>query len=229
MDIAKLYGPMSHMEMYKSCWMVVDALNGEFHGEWHLPVPNTEPGTPQWNTDIAALRDLEIRFRTLHSPHIWTGQVGAVDGCIIRMSAPTNSTVDPLRYYCARKSTFALLLMAIADADRRFVWHDISFTPSTHDSSAWSGTAMGARINAGKLPYPFFISGDNAFSQSNSMMTPGGTDSYDWVQSLMRMPVECAFGILYVGCIYHGGWFIQKWPHKIDCYSSFHRDFIQQP
>ena len=105
---------------------------------------------------------------------------------------PGKAVPDPARYYCERKSCYALLLMAIADQHRRILWWDISFCPTTHDSTAWADTELGRRINNGGLPSPFFINGDNAFRPAQEWMaTPGGTDAYDFVQSSMRMPIEC--------------------------------------
>ena len=45
-----------------------------------------------------------------------------------------------------------------------------------------------------------FVSGDNAFTPSNSMITPAnepGLDYYNFEQSSLRMPIECTFGMVY--------------------------------
>lgn len=72
--------------------------------------------------------------------------------------------------------------------------------PSTHDSTAWSATPLGMRVEAGDLPYPFFLNGDSAFIDSPSMITPSNNDpaldDFDFYQSSNRMAIECAFGIL---------------------------------
>jgi hypothetical protein len=45
------------------------------------------------------------------------------------------------------------------------------------------------------MPKGFFISGDSAFIPGGDViMTPGGTDAFNWMQSGNRMAVECAFG-----------------------------------
>jgi hypothetical protein len=56
------------------------------------------------------------------------------------------------------------------------------------------------RVEAGDLPYPFFLNGDSAFTVSPSMITPSNNDptldDFDFYQSSNRMAIECAFGIL---------------------------------
>lgn len=78
-------------------------------------------------------------------------------------------------------------------------YFDISQIPTTHDSLAWAASHLGVRVNRGDLPAPFFINSDAAFSLTESMIVPSGAsehDNFDYFQSAMRMPIECAFGIL---------------------------------
>ena len=98
-----------------------------------------------------------------------------------------------------RKDESALLCIAVCDSKRRFTFFDISQVATTHDSTAWGRSKLGARVNDGGLPPPFFLNGDNAFVLSNSMIVPSGApedDDFDYYQSSARMPIECAFGIL---------------------------------
>ena len=116
-----------------------------------------------------------------------------------RMECPTERDVpDAQRYYVDRKNSYCLLAMAICDSKRRFTWVDIGMAPSTHDSTAWSATPLGMRVEAGDLPYPFFLNGDSAFTVSPSMITPSNNDpaldDFDFYQSSNRMAIECAFG-----------------------------------
>lgn len=89
-----------------------------------------------------------------------------------------------------------MLLMAMCDAQRRFIWFDMSHTPSTHDSLAWSGTTLGYKIANGELPHPFVVLGDSAFTCTNSMITPGKDDDFNFEHSSLRINIECAFGEL---------------------------------
>jgi hypothetical protein len=184
----KLVYKMSMSQVYKCLYMVVDAVNATLKMEFPID-------------DLQKLQELEAGFAARSLGGVWRGQVGAVDGCHITTEAPPPSVPDAKKYYVARKGKYALLLMAVADAQSRFLFCDISQVPTTHDSLAWSTTTLGQRLRDGDLPEPFFISGDSAFSLSNSLITPSSgtalySDAFDYVQSSERIPVECAFGIL---------------------------------
>mmetsp|Transcript_24738 Transcript_24738/g.79898 ORF Transcript_24738/g.79898 Transcript_24738/m.79898 type:complete len:373 (+) Transcript_24738:535-1653(+) len=151
--------------------------------------------------DVQRLRQLEAGFRARSPQQVWRGQVGAVDGCHIAILAPPPHVPERKKYFVARKNKFALLLIAVADADSRIIYYDISQVPTTHDSLAWATSSLGQQVGRGDLPEPFFFSGDSAFSLSPSMVVPSsGTqffdDAFDFVQSSEGMPIECAFGIL---------------------------------
>ena len=164
----------------------MDAINT--HIPIHFPIDDPEK-----------LAILAAEFQAKSRGQCWSGQVGAVDGVHIAMGKPPKKVPNPRRYFVARKDEFALLVMCTCDAKRRFLAYDISQASTTHDSLAWAASSLGRAVGAGELPLPFFINGDNAFTQTASMMMPAGTaalDDYDFVQSSSRMPIECAFGIL---------------------------------
>lgn len=175
--------------VYKCVWKVVDAVNKHFTIEFPID-------------DVEKLKVLEAEWATKSRCKGWRGQVAAVDGVHFGMLAPTSDDCDdPSNYYVSRKNTYALLCMALCDADRRFLDYEIRQSPNTHDSLAFALSPLGMRVANGDLPRPFFINGDSAFALSNSMMTPsgGGTpqlDNFDFVQSSNRIAIECAFGIL---------------------------------
>ena len=151
--------------------------------------------------DLDALKALERDFAAGTRGGFWRGQVGAIDGVHFRMKCPPASAVDdPMRYYVARKQEFALLAIAICDYHRRFTWADISHASCTHDSTAWSATELGQRIEQGGLPKGLFLNGDAAFALSLAMVVPSTgsaeLDDFDFYQSSNRMAIECAFGIL---------------------------------
>ncbi len=104
-----------------------------------------------------------------------------------------------------RKCCFALLCVAVCDADRRFLFFEISANPNTHDSSAFASSDLGKWIAAGRLEHagygPFFLNGDNAYAAGKYMVVPtgkrkNGSALFDYFQSSIRMPIECSFGIL---------------------------------
>mmetsp|Transcript_52723 Transcript_52723/g.115004 ORF Transcript_52723/g.115004 Transcript_52723/m.115004 type:complete len:327 (-) Transcript_52723:95-1075(-) len=179
---------LSRSEIYASLYAVIDAVNHHLN----VPFPALD--------DIAALQEISDGFQEHSREKVWRGQVGAIDGVHIAMQNPGAAIADPKSYFVPRKDEFALLCIAICDQRRRFIYHDISSAPTTHDSMAWANSPLGQEVIAGKLPYGFFFNGDAAFSLSNSLLTPSGgdpaLDAYDFEQSSNRMPIECAFGIL---------------------------------
>lgn len=183
----KLIYDVSKSFVYDSVWAVVDAINNRFSVEF--PIDDEEK-----------LRVLEAEFRARARCPGWIGQVGALDGVHFAMKAPTaNDVDDPQRYHVARKAEYALLCMALCDAEMRFMFYDISQCPTTHDSMAWGLTDLGQRIEHGDLPAPFFINADAAFSVRNSLITPAGdaaSTDFDYHQSSNRVVIERAFGVL---------------------------------
>lgn len=183
LDLKDLYH-VGKTECYRSIYMVVDSLNENIKIEFPID-------------DLNKLDVLEAEFAARSRRQVWRGQVGAVDGCHFAQKNPGKAVPNPNKYYVARKAMYALLAIATCDAHRRFLDIDISQTPNTHDSTAFSHSTLGARIAAGDLPYPYFLNGDNAFVCSRSMITPVNTmefTDFDFEQSSNRMAIECAFG-----------------------------------
>lgn len=185
-DLAIIYH-VSGRYVFDCVWRVVDAINAVFKAEF--PIDNLEK-----------LTILEAEFRAASRDGIWKGQVACLDGIHVSTISPSNEDVmDPRRYHVARKDKYALLCMALCDSARRFLWWDMSHSPTTHDSLAFMATPLGVRLANGDLPSDFFINGDAAFTLSNWMITPSGRpdhDDFDFFQSSNRMHIECAFGVL---------------------------------
>ena len=174
---------VSSAEFYRSVWRVVDAINNTLIISFPLD-------------DVDELQRLAAGFRDKSRGGVLAHAVGAVDGCIIAQRNPGLAVHNPRRYYCARKDKYGLLLMAVCDAKRRFTFIDVSCTPTTHDSLAWISTKLGKDISEGKLPCPFYLLGDNAFTCTRSMISPGDDDDFNFEQSSLRINIECAFGEL---------------------------------
>mmetsp|Transcript_4501 Transcript_4501/g.6791 ORF Transcript_4501/g.6791 Transcript_4501/m.6791 type:complete len:328 (-) Transcript_4501:272-1255(-) len=179
----RLFFNISVNEFYSSVWRVVEAINNYEGFKVVFPIDDEEK-----------LTEIEGVFRSKSSHGMITGCVGAIDGCLLWQKNPGIAVHNPNRYYCARKEKCALLLMAIVDADRRFLFYDISCTPSTHDSLAWDSTRLAQRFAAGDLCERFFIFGDNAFVCTRSMITPGNDSDFNYFLSELRVNSECAFG-----------------------------------
>ena len=85
----------------------------------------------------AQLRQLEAEFRAQSRGGIWAGQVACIDGVHFAIRCPSNTDVDnALKYHVARKDEYALLCMAMCDADRRItVYCPPLSPPATHSQS----------------------------------------------------------------------------------------------
>ena len=186
LDLKLIYGINSRSTVYKVIWLTVDAINQTFKVDF--PIQDTQ-----------FLAQKEAEFRAVSTArNAWVGQVGAVDGVHFKTSSPGVKVKDALKYYVARKAEYALLCIAVCDADRRFTFWDMSQLPTTHDSLAWAASSLGRQEREGLLPAPYFFNGDSAFTNREGMVTPSGgaDDNFDYFQSSNRMCVECAFGIL---------------------------------
>ena len=82
-----------------------------------------------------------------------------------------------MRYHVQRKGNFELLCIAICDAHRRFLYYDTSHEARSHDSLAWKGSALGAKIDSEGLPDDFFL---NSFTCTSSMVTPMKDSDFDF-------------------------------------------------
>lgn len=114
-------------EFYRSIWPVVDAINNLFAVNLDI-------------TDIDELQRIERGFENKSRCVALHSEIGSLDGCLILQKNPEKTLENPNRYYCARKEKISILLMEILDAQRKFLWFDMSCTQTTHDSLAWTIT-----------------------------------------------------------------------------------------
>jgi hypothetical protein len=90
-----------------------------------------------------------------------------------------------IRLFFSRKGFFALNAQAICDAERRFLGLSICAPGSTNDNLAWDLCSTAKWLKAGGLhdvsvgaadelglPSGFFLVGDNAYTNSDSMAVP---------------------------------------------------------
>mmetsp|Transcript_9184 Transcript_9184/g.11788 ORF Transcript_9184/g.11788 Transcript_9184/m.11788 type:complete len:412 (+) Transcript_9184:50-1285(+) len=184
-DLCMLY-KISRTECYHSVWMAVDAINSHFSIVFPIK-------------DRAKLEKLESEFAAHSRSHVWRGQVAPVDGIDFKTISPGVAVPNPGEYYVERKSAFSILCIATCDYHRRFLSYDMTMGPRSHDSLAWRKSDLGHAVMNGALGPDLFISGDAAFPQVPGMVVPStepGSDDFNFEQSSMRMPIECAFGIL---------------------------------
>ena len=185
----KMIFDMSVTEVWRCVWKCTDLVNNHFKDKCKFPMPYAgEELTDRKSYDdkLVRLSGIEAGFRAAapnQARNAWVGQVGALDGALIATPNPGKQVENPAEFYCSRKGTYGMLLMACCDALRRFVWWDMSHCPISHDSAAFKSTSLSADLAAGLLPHPFFVSGDSAFQPGhNSLIVPGGSDAFNWVQ-----------------------------------------------
>ncbi|XP_068114890.1 uncharacterized protein [Hyperolius riggenbachi] len=138
--------------------------------------------------------------------------VGAVDGKHIRIQLPAGSGSRYINY----KKYFSLVLMAVVDAQYRFLAVDLGSYGSTAGSNIFRLSNMGKKLYAGQLnlpgpcpiieggdPFPHVLVGDEAFALHTNLMKPFPRTDLDiskrifnYRLSRARRYVECAFGIL---------------------------------
>eukprot|EP00732_Lithocolla_globosa_P002198 Lithocolla_globosa_v1_NODE_1377_length_2621_cov_9.489478.p1 type:complete len:410 gc:universal NODE_1377_length_2621_cov_9.489478:1368-139(-) len=216
-DISWAHGVAEH-SFYQIIWPVIDAINENLH--LHFPIDDDE-----------ALCGIADGFKRRANNPLW-GCVGALDGLAIKIKQPTTKSCKDVRSYYNRKGFFAVILEAVVDSNYKFLFGSSRCCGSTHDSVAWGITSLARAIAEGKLRYPFFLVGDDAYSCCNSLVTPWPgknlplyKDAYNFWTSSSRTCSEQAFGILVarwgilwkpLSCDYH------KVPKVVMCLLKLH-------
>ncbi|XP_069588343.1 uncharacterized protein [Ranitomeya imitator] len=139
--------------------------------------------------------------------------LGAVDGKQICISKPTGSGSEYFNY----KKYFSMVLMAIADANCKFIAVDIGAYGQSNDSRVFKTSPMGRRLYGDSYdfpparpltgtsgpPMPFVCVGDEAFQLSPQLLKPYSSRDltrtkrvFNYCLTRARRVVECAFGIL---------------------------------
>ena len=138
--------------------------------------------------------------------------LGALDGKHIRMRCPPKSGTSYFNY----KKYYSIILLALVDADYRFVYVEVGAEGSAGDAGIWNQCELMQAIDQNRAhippraclpnddqPMPYFIIGDNAFAMKTWLMKPfAHTDQvtperlFNYRLSRARRCVECAFGIL---------------------------------
>lgn len=139
--------------------------------------------------------------------------VGAIDGKHIRIQAPPNSGSQYFNY----KQFHSIVLMAMCDANYRFVYVDIGSYGRQSDGSVFGNSTLGKKVIAGTLDLPgsdttdtgnatylpYVIVGDAAFPLKTNLLRPYPGDHlpvpeeiFNYRLSRARRIIENAFGIL---------------------------------
>jgi len=130
------------------------------------------------------------------------GIVGAVDGIAVKIRCPSGDVQNPAAYF-NRKGFYAIVVQAVCDARRRFIFVYANSEGSTPDSVAWGSSSLGEFLSSTGLPSGYCIVGDAAYPLSLSLLTPypgdklpSDKDAFNYWQSHYRIEIECSFGML---------------------------------
>lgn len=192
-DIMVKYG-ISHTEIFRSVWCVVDAINRV--EEFFIVYPD----------EHEKQRRIAAGFQAV-SQAGFDNCAGAIDGILIWIHKPSHHEslqcdVGQKKFFCGRKGKFGLNCQAVSDAKGRFLEMSIRYGGSTSDCLAFEGSRLYQRLEDGLLIDGFCLFGDNAYINSAYMATPfknvssGSRDHYNYYHSQLRIRVECAFGML---------------------------------
>ncbi|XP_037817429.1 protein ALP1-like [Lucilia sericata] len=178
--------------VYETC----DAIWKNLHGKYV-----TQPNQQDW-------KNISNRF------YVKTGipHCRIVDGKHINIVCPGNSGSIFYNY----KKTFSIVLMAVCDADYKFLFIDIGALGSQSDGGIFARSAFGKMIlrNNIELPqedslpgtnksFPYFFVGDNALPLKQNLMRPyhgrnlsAVKQNFNKKLSAARVHIENSFGIL---------------------------------
>ena len=177
-----------------TCKAIYDQLQPEF-----LPTPSTEE---QWK-EVAHTYERKWNFPNC---------IGALDGKHVVIETPTDSGSHFQNY----KGTRSIVLMALVDADLKFVYIDVGANGKTNDAGIWGRCGLKAALENNtvnlpapkalpqrEVPVPFVVVGDEAFPLKPYLMKPYPRNQLDnekrifnYRLSRARRCVENAFGVL---------------------------------
>ena len=152
---------------------------------------------------IRMAEDFEEKWQFPHA-------VGAVDGKHIIICAPPNTGSEYFNY----KRQFSIVLLAVADANAKFIAFDLGTAGSQSDGGIFKHGSLGKICKLESFPekckigqrvsaIPYFLLGDEAFALDDNLMKPysyrsanGDEKVFNYRLSRARRIVENAFGIL---------------------------------
>lgn len=178
----------------KVCQAIVDEYEDEV-----FQTPSTPDG---W-------REIADRFSSRWN---WHNCCGALDGKHVAIKKPMHSG----SLYYNYKGFYSVVLLALVDADYKFVWAEVGANGSSSDAGIFKESALATGLSEGTLgfpdpepypkdnsPMPYFIVGDDAFPLRTYLVKPfsarylgRGERIFNYRCSRARRVVENGFGIL---------------------------------
>lgn len=183
-DIALVHG-ISHSEVFRSVWRVVNAVNDCDHAKLDSSFPKNHE----------AQKTVAKEFQSV-SRAGFDNCVGAIDCMLIWLEQPSlasckASGVGRIKFFCGRKKKYGLGLQAVCDAHGRFMNIFIGHPATTSDFLAFTTSPLYFLLKDKKdfLAPGLCLYGDNAYIATDYMATPfrnvrsGPKDDYNFYQS----------------------------------------------
>jgi hypothetical protein len=193
-DISLVHG-ISHTEVFRCVWTVVDAVN---------KCPTFAFGYPSSWVEQQSIAD---GFKEI-SRGIFDCCAGAIDGILVWIERPSNkhcelSECGTKKFFCGRKKKFGLNMQATCDHNKKFLDIYLKHPASTSDYLSFCSSPLFCKLESNDFMKPgLCIFGDNAYVNTSYMATPyksvkdGSKDAYNFFHSNCRITIECTFGML---------------------------------
>jgi hypothetical protein len=144
---------------------------------------------------------VEKEFKSLAN---FPGVIGAIDGCHIKIRAPSDHQKD----YLDRNMNHTINLLAVCDANKKFLYVYSGFPGSAHDQRVFKHSPPGIKLEDDYISVcysnRYHIIGDSAFAIKQYIMVPyrdtGNLDAkqlnFNTKLSMTRRVIENTFGWL---------------------------------
>jgi DDE superfamily endonuclease len=142
-------------------------------------------------------------FKSVSRNEIMKGCVGALDGWLCKIETPSaNETTNAKSFHSGHYNAQGVNVQACCDFKFRFIHVSINSPGSTNDVVAYAESSLSDLVNV--LPDGKYIVGDNAYINTNNLLTPYSgqqkhdvaKDTFNFYLSQCRIRIEQAFGQL---------------------------------
>jgi hypothetical protein len=149
------------------------------------------------------LSSLRAGFRGISYCGVMDGCVGALDGYLMRITAPSHTECGNVTaYFSGHYCTYGVNIQAMCDADCRVTFFSLAAPGKTNDNVAIKKTSLPAWLES--LPPGYFIAADCAYSLTEHLVTPYSgpqrflerNDNFNFFLSLLCIRIKMAFGLL---------------------------------
>eukprot|EP00918_Siedleckia_nematoides_P084398 GHVU01185436.1.p1 GENE.GHVU01185436.1~~GHVU01185436.1.p1 ORF type:complete len:435 (-),score=16.09 GHVU01185436.1:448-1752(-) len=149
------------------------------------------------------INDAALAWAALSSHGVVRGCVGAMDGLLVRIRAPSrNETGNVRSYFSGHYHCYGILVLGVCDHMCRFTHMTVASPGGGSDITAFRNSEIRELTN--RLPMGRFMVADNAYICTETVITPfSGSDATDPVNdcfnyhlSQLRIRIEMAFGYM---------------------------------